>query len=236
MPCDAERVEHEQVDAGDHDQRHLDQEREVREVLLGSADWVAGDEDEAGDHVEQQPEHADRHEALERRDRDALADPEHPRVDEADSADDRGHSEEVEDLADRPDPVVGRDVVVEAGLQHQMSNCVYHCSASISGRRASRPTSRRSSGIRRGGPRRSRGTRNHRRDRETVRLRRNTGAVDHGRSIEHSNLRELEVDHRAQDHRELHEEHPIVEVVREVRGKEREPENALIVKPTYIHG
>src|SRR4029079_2897924 len=60
-------------------------------------------------------------------------------------------------------------------------------------------------------------------DRETMRLGRNTGAVDHGRSIEHADLRELEVDHRAKNHRELHVEHPIVAVVREVRGEQRQP-------------
>jgi hypothetical protein len=81
---------------------------------------IARNEDEAGREIDEEPDHAERNELLERLDRDALAEPEHAGVGEPHRADDRGHAEEVQDLADRPHPVVLADEIAEIEPQEKL--------------------------------------------------------------------------------------------------------------------
>ncbi len=53
-------------------------------------------------------------------DRDALADAEDPQVHDSDRADDQAHRDEVQRLAERPDPVVSRDEVADPRRYHEI--------------------------------------------------------------------------------------------------------------------
>src|SRR6185503_11293531 len=107
--------------------------------------------------VDDEADDAERYEPLERLDGDPLADAEHARVDQADAADEERHAEEVQDLAERPHPIVRGHELVERTGRQETRNRVYHVSFSLKTR--SRPRLRRSSDTRRAAPRRSRATR-----------------------------------------------------------------------------
>ena len=66
-------------------------------------------------HVHDERDHAERNELLEQLDRDALRDAENAQVDDADGAEQHAHADEVQRLAERPNPIVRRDEVADGG-------------------------------------------------------------------------------------------------------------------------